>query len=136
MLKPVFREIQLIRCRRGSLRAAVRRDHSPTSLNQGAGGIQANTGGGAGDQNGAGRGHQDKARKAASLPVSTQSQRRWSRISAPDHAQTIGSDPLILLADQTLLSTDAEQTIEALLQRFQFRRLNRCLLYTSPSPRD
>ena len=120
VLEPVFGEIELIHGRRGTLRAAVRRDHRPAPLDQSTGGIQAHTGGGAGDQNGAGRGHQDRARKAASLPVSTESQRRWSRISAPDHPQTIGSDPLILLADQTLLSTDAEQTIEALLQRFQF----------------
>ncbi len=44
----------------------------------------------------------------------------FKKASAPDHAQTIGGDPLILLADQTLLSPDAEQTIEALLERFQF----------------
>ena len=125
VLQPLFGKVQLVGSRRGPLRAAVRRDHRPTPLHQGAGGIQAHTGGGAGDQNGAGRGHQDRARKAASLPVSTQSQRRWSRISAPDHAQTVGGDPLILLADQTLLSTDAEQTIKTMLQRFQFRRLNR-----------
>ena len=122
MLETLLGEVHIVSSSRSTLRAAVRRNHRPTPLHQGAGCIQAHTGGGAGDQNGAGRGHQDKAREAASLPVSTQSQRCWSRISAPDHAQTIGGDPLILLADQTLLSTDAEQTIEALLQRFQFRQ--------------
>ena len=46
------------------------------------------------------------------------------RASAPDHAQAIGSNPLLLLIHQPLITSKGEQRVEALLEPLQFVGLN------------
>ena len=68
---------------------------------------------------------------AVSLPFNLIRPGCESRISAPDDAKAIGSNPLILFAHQTLLTSDAENTIEPLLQGVEFGAFNldnRCQL--------
>ena len=61
---------------------------------------------------------------AVSLPFNPFRPGEQSRISAPDDAKAIGSDPLILFAHQTFLPTDAEKTVKSLLQGIEFCAFN------------
>ena len=47
-----------------------------------------------------------------------------AQASAPDNANAVRGDPLVLLADQALLSSDGEETIKALLKGMQLGGLN------------